>query len=406
MENTFDKYLQYSTTDFALDDNFINWALFPDEGNDAFWNEYIINNPEQKKNIEVAKKIILSFDTSAGKIPDDIKNRIWQSIILKTEPNRVVKMKFPKAWMVAASVLIVLVAGLSYLYISRNENKEIPGNFAKNKIIKNDITPGGNKAVLTLANGSAIVLDSAQNGTLTQQGNVKVIKLDSGKLIYQKDENTNVATVQYNTITTPRGGQYQLVLADGSKVWLNAASSIRFPTTFTGKERDVQITGEAYFEVTHNSEIPFHVKANNMDVAVLGTHFNINAYDDEGVMKTTLLEGSVKVSEGNKSVTIVPGEQALIAHHTDKIDIKTNVDLEEVVAWKNGKFIFQDADIQSIMRQLERWYNITVNYQGNIPNEQFVGVIPRNVNISQILNMLEKTGAVKFEIDGRKIIVK
>ena len=406
MQNSFYKYLQYSSTDFALDDDFINWVLFPDKGNDASWNEYIINNPEQKKDIEVAKNIILSFDTSAEKISDEIRNGIWQSIISKAEHGRVVKIKSRKLLMVAASVLIVLVAGISYLYITKNESKVIPGNIAKNKIIKNDIAPGGNKAILTLANGATIVLDSTHNGTISQQGNAKVVKLDNGKLAYQKDETTNVVAVQYNTITTPPGGQYQLVLADGSKVWLDAESSIRFPTAFTGKERDVQITGEAYFEVAHNAEMPFHVKVDNMDVTVLGTHFNVNAYDDEGVIKTTLLEGSVKVSMGNESTLITPGEQAQIADKTDKIEIKRNVDLEEIVAWKNGKFIFQDADIQSIMRQLERWYNITVSYEGNITKEEFVGVISRNVNISQILNMLEKAGDIKFEIEGRKIIVK
>ncbi|MEO6837935.1 MAG: FecR family protein [Ginsengibacter sp.] len=406
MQNSFDRYLQYSSTDFALDDDFINWVLFPDGGNDAFWNEFIINTPEQKENIVTAKNIILFFNTSVKKIPDDIKSRIWQSVITKTENGRVVRIKSRKLWMVAASVFIVLVAGLSYLYLSKNENKEVRGNVAKNTIPQNDIAPGGNKAILTLANGSSIVLDSVENGTLTQQDSAKVVKLANGKLIYQKDKNTNIVAIQYNTISTPRGGQYQLVLADGSKIWLDAASSIRFPTSFTGKERDVQITGEVYFEVAHNAEMPFHVKVNGMDVAVLGTHFNINAYDDEGVMKTTLLEGSVKVSQGNKSALITPGEQAQIADKSDKIEIKRNVDLEEIVAWKNGKFLFQDADIHIIMRQLERWYNITVSYRENTTNEQFVGVISRDVPISQILNMLEKTGAVKFEIEGRKIIVK
>ena len=307
--------------------------------------------------------------------------------------------------MVAASVLVVVALGVSYLLITRKENKEITRNLSQT-ILKNDIAPGGNKAILTLANGSTIVLDSAQNGTISQQGNAKVVKLDNGKLIYEKDENANDVAVQYNTITTPRGGQYQLVLADGSKVWLNAASSITFPTAFSGPKREVQITGEAYFEVAHNAKMPFHVKVNHVDVAVLGTHFNINAYNDEGVIKTTLLEGSVKVSDENKSAMIVPGEQALVTDKTDKIDIKKNIDLDEVVAWKNGKFMFQDADIQTIMRQLERWYNITVSYEQNISNEEFEGVISRNVNISQILGMLEKTGAVKFEIDGKNIIVK
>lgn len=405
MQNSFDKYLLYTATNFAMDDDFINWVLFSDKQDDAFWNNFINIAPNQKKNIELAKSIILSFDTSTEKISVDVKNHIWQSIISKVEHGSIVKMKFRRLWMVAASVLVVVALGLSYLLITRKEKKEITGNLSQ-AILKNDIAPGGNKAVLTLANGSTIVLDSAKNGTLSQQGNTKVVKLDNGKLIYEKDENANDVAVQYNTITTPRGGQYQLVLADGSKVWLNAASSITFPTAFRGPKREVQITGEAYFEVAHNAKMPFHVKVNHVDVTVLGTHFNINAYNDEGVIKTTLLEGSVKVSDENKSVMIVPGEQALAADNTDKINIKKNIDLEEVVAWKNGKFMFQDADIQTIMRQLERWYNITVSYEQNISNEEFEGVISRNVNISQILSMLEKTGAVKFEIDGKNIIVK
>lgn len=406
MQNSFDKYLQYSSTDFVLDDDFIHWVLFPDEGNDEDWNEFIINAPEQKKIIDVAKNIILSFDTSSEKIPDGIKEQIWQSVISKTENGRVVKMKSRKLWMAAASVLIVLVAGLSYFYLSKNPYIEVRGNVVKNTMLKNDIVPGGNKAILTLSNGSTIVLDSAQNGTLTQQGNTKIVKLNDGKLAYQKDKNNNAVAIQYNTITTPRGGQYQLVLADGSNVWLNAASSIRFPTSFNGRERDVQITGEAYFEVAHNAEMPFHVKVNGMEISVLGTHFNVNAYDDEKVIKTTLLEGSIKVSKGSEIVLIAPGDQAQIAENTDKIDIKRNVDLEEIVAWKNGKFIFQNADIHSIMKQLERWYNITVSYEGKISNEEFVGVISRDVNISQILNILEKTESIKFEIDGKEVTVK
>ncbi|MEO9022859.1 MAG: FecR domain-containing protein [Ginsengibacter sp.] len=407
MQNSFDKYLQYSATDFALDDDFVNWTLFPNDENDTLWNEYITKVPDQKKNIEAARNIILSFDTSAEKIPDDIKNRVWQSVISKADNGRIVKMKPRRVWMVAASALIILASGILYFYVNKNQSHLDSGNVVKNAVLKNDIAPGGNKAILTLANGSTIVLDSAQNGTLTQQGSAKVVKLDDGKLVYREDENSSAVAIQYNTITTPRGGQYQLILADGSKVWLNAASSIRFPTAFTGKEREVQITGEAYFEVAHNADMPFHVKVNNMDVAVLGTHFNINAYNDEGVMKTTLLEGSVKVSEGNENVLIKPGEQAQIKKSSDKIIVKKDVDMEEVVAWKNGKFIFQDADIRSIMRQLERWYNITtVSYEGNVTNEEFVGVISRDVNVSQILSMLQSTGTVKFEVEGRKIIVK
>jgi len=406
MQDSYDKYFHYSATDFAMDDDFINWVLFPDDENDTFWNEFIISNPKQYKNIETAKSIIFSFDNKTEKVPDEIKNRIWDSVISNAGNGRVVSMKSRRIWMVAASLLILVMASISYFYFSKNDNKEMQRIVAKKTNQKNDIPPGGNKAVLTLANGSSIVLDSAQNGTLTQQGNAKVVKLNGGKLIYQKDENTNAVAVQFNTITTPRGGQYQLVLADGSKVWLNAESSITFPTAFTGNERRVEIKGEVYFEVAHIATMPFHVKVNNIDVEVLGTHFNINAYDDDEVMKTTLLEGSVKVSKGNESILIAPGEQAGVSNSSDNIEVKKNVDVEEVVAWKNGKFIFNNADLKTIMRQLQRWYNIDVVYKSKIPDDEFIGVISRNVNISEILKMLETTGAVQFEIDGRKIIVK
>lgn len=404
MQNSFDKYIHYSATDFAMDDDFINWVLFPVSENDTFWEEFLKCNPRQNRNIETARNILFSFDNKAEKVPDEIKNRIWQSVISKAENGKVVRIRSRKLWMVAASVLIVLAVGFSYFYLNKNENNKMPGSMAKNTMLKNDIAPGGNKAVLTLANGFTITLDSAQNGILSQQGNSQVIKLNDGKLIYQKDRNTNAVAVQYNTITTPRGGQYQLVLADGSKVWLNAASSIRFPTAFTGKERNVQITGEAYFEVAHNASMPFHVKVNNMDVAVLGTHFNINTYDDGGVMKTTLLEGSVRVSQGIKSVLITPGEQAQIADKEDKIEIKRNVDLEEVVAWKNGKFVFSDANIKTVMDQLARWYNFNIEFTGEI-KDKFHVEITRNTNVSNVFKILEGTGGVHFKIEENKVLV-
>jgi len=404
MQDSYEKYFHYSATDFAMDDDFINWVLFPDDENYTFWNEFVINNPKQYKNIETAKSIIFSFDTKVEKVPDEIKNRIWDSVISKAGNGRVVRMKSHRIWMVAASLLILVMASISYFYFSKNENKEMQRTVAKKTNQKNDIPPGGNKAVLTLANGSSIVLDSAQNGTLTQQGNAKVVKLDGGKLIYQKDENTNAVAVQYNTITTPRGGQYQLVLADGSKVWLNSESSITFPTAFTGNERKVEIKGEAYFEVNHIATMPFHVKVNNADVAVLGTHFNINAYDDEGVMKTTLLEGSVKVSKGNESVFIAPGEQAEVGNSSDNIEVKKDVDLDEVVAWKNGYFYFDQASVQMVMNQLSRWYDVDIQYTGAIPERQFDGEMQRSLTLSQVLKLLSQN-KVNFKIEGEKIIV-
>jgi ferric-dicitrate binding protein FerR (iron transport regulator) len=268
------------------------------------------------------------------------------------------------------------------------------------------IKPGGQKAILTLSDGSKIVLDSAGNGLLTKQGGANIIKIANGQLQYIANQANSSETV-YNTMSTPVGGQYQLVLPDGSNVWLNSSSSITYPTSFSRNERGVQITGEAYFEVAHDKTKPFHVSVNGMNVEVLGTHFNINSYDNESAIKTTLLEGKVKVTKGNASILIAPGQQAVAENLSNELTVKKDgVDLDQVIAWKNGKFIFLDDDIKSIMRQLERWYGITVSYSENVTNEEFVGIISRNVNLSQILDMLEKTGRVSFTIRDRNITVK
>lgn len=317
---------------------------------------------------------------------------------------KVVRMARRRWISIAAAVIVfVLLAAGGYWIMKPSVQTDVVRSTNDNNI-KQDIHPGGNKATLTLADGSTIILDSANNGNITRQGNVTVIKLDDGQLSYHPSDNAN-AEVVYNTIATPRGGQYQVVLADGSKVWLNAASSITFPTSFPGKEREVKVTGEAYFEVVHNAAKPFRVSVGDMKVEVLGTHFNVNAYEDEGVIKTTLLQGSVKVAEGNKSVVITPGEQVQIKI-AGSLEINRSPDLESVMAWKNEKFIFRDLDLKSIMRQLERWYDVRVTYKGEIPDEEFVGIVSRNVNISEILNMLETAGNVKFEVIGKNIIVK
>ena len=301
---------------------------------------------------------------------------------------------------VAASVILLVAVGM-YFFMSTHSTK-IAKNTTQKKF-DNDISPGGYNATLTLANGSTIILNNAQNGTITQQGNAKILKLANGQLAYNS-LNEKPKEVLYNTITTPRGGQYQLTLSDGTKVWLNAASSLRYPASFSGKERRVELTGEGYFEVAHNAEMPFHVKVNNMDVSVLGTHFNVNAYGDEGVMKTTLLEGSVKVNEGNENVLITPGEQAQVKNSTDKIEVKKDVDVDAVVAWKNGLFHFENADVQTVMRQLSRWYDVEVIYKGVIPEREFEGEMQKNLNLSQVLKLLSQNN-INFKIEGRQLIV-
>jgi len=315
---------------------------------------------------------------------------------------------------IAAAASIVLIISLTIILNLPKQVAKPPVDAASQSatIKSNDIAPGGNKAMLTLADGSKINLDSANNGALTQQGNIRVTKLQDGKLVYNQDGSFPSTTeeVAYNTVSTPRGGQYQLTLADGSQVWLNAASSIRFPTSFTGKERKVEITGEAYFEVAKNAAMPFKVSiaGGRQEVEVLGTHFNINAFDDEQVIRTTLLEGSVKVSTPSPlervGVRLRPGQQATLNANA-RINIVNAVDTDEVIAWKNGKFQFGDgADIKTVMRQVARWYDVDIEYKGAVSG-RIGGTISRNVNVSQVFKMLEMTGTAKFRIEGKKILV-
>lgn len=338
-------------------------------------------------------------------------------------------------WRYAAAAVVILAAGASAFWLFRDHTAT--PIVQQNQPAEPAIQPGGNKAILTLADGSTIGLDTASNGTLVQQGNVQIVKSKAGELAYQPaagnrqsaSGNEHPAIVGYNQLATPRGGRYTLTLPDGSKVWLNAASSIRYPTSFTGKERRVEITGEAYFEVeplTHKGgqeKTPFIVNINTAsgnsgEVRVLGTHFNINAYGDEAVIKATLLEGSVRVmnrqsSTGHaslQSVVLKPGQQAIIASSSTKSNESSPImvqtaDVEAAIAWKNGLIQFEGHDIHAAMRMLARWYNVEVEYRGSIPNAHFRGAIPSHVPVSQVLDMLEKTEEVHFEISGRKIIV-
>jgi ferric-dicitrate binding protein FerR (iron transport regulator) len=338
----------------------------------------------------------------------------WDAIYTKIINTPVIEKKH--VWLrVAAAAVIIVVLFAGYFIFNHHATTPIAKTKTQQQSrFENDLTPGGNKAVLTLANGAQIILDSATNGALTQQGNTKIIKLDNGQLSYNSvngsSSSPKTGEILYNTVSTPRGGQYQVVLADGSKVWLNAASSLRFPTSFTGNAREVTLTGEGYFEVTHDDAKPFKVLANGVEIKVLGTHFNINAYKDEPTIKTTLLEGSVKVGIGAASKTIRPGEQAQIESHDNSLNPKIMVqpvDVDATVAWKNGRFIFHGNNILSVMRQLARWYDVEVSYEGNVTDEEFVGVINRSryENISEILDMLEKTRTVSFAISGHHVTV-
>lgn len=298
----------------------------------------------------------------------------------------------------AAGLVLLLAAGTRY-WMGISSPPPAPGIAA----VTQDALPGGNKAILTLSNGEQVVLDSAANGQLPPQGNTQVQKVVNGQLVYRSaPENTGSSV--YNTLTTPRGGQYQLQLPDGTRIWLNAASSVTYPTSFAGKERQVSITGEAYFEVAADAQHPFRVTTGSMAVEVLGTHFNVNAYPDEAGISTTLLEGSVKIVRGKNTRLLAPGEQANLSPEGQITHVK-NVDLDQVMAWKNGKFIFGDrADIHAVMRQIARWYDLEVVYQGNV-QQHFWGSMPREANASQVFKLLEATGGVRFMLEGKKVTV-
>ncbi len=297
----------------------------------------------------------------------------------------------------AAAILIFISVG-TYFWLR-------PAPEPKAKIVSNvfnDAPPGGNKAVLTLANGKIIILDSVQNGIIVKMANFEVNKTKDGQLVYNVVENSTQKP-GFNTLSTPRGGQYQVILPDGSKVWLNAASSIKFPSVFKGKIREVELKGEAYFEVAKNAAMPFKVKSTHAQIEVLGTHFNVRAYDDENDMKTTLIEGSVKITSGNLTNVLKPGDQAVL-NGDNGMEVINDVDAELETAWKNGLFQFKDASIEEIMRQAALWYNLNISFEGEIPKRYFTGKISRNVKASEFLNMLKYTG-IKFRIEGENIIV-
>lgn len=327
---------------------------------------------------------------------------IHEKIGIEKRPGRVVdgRMKFFRV-MAAAAVIGLLIFG-GYFLFNQNSPKEPLISKTTKEVRKNDVLPGGNKAVLTLADGSTIVLNDEQNGELAEQGHTKVLKLN-GRITYQPSDSGS-GKLLYNTISTPRGGQYQVVLADGSAVWLNAESSLRFPTDFVGKERRVEIRGEAYFEVAKNKAMPFVVSVNGSEVQVLGTHFNVQAYDDEASIKTTLLEGAVKFVAGNNRVTLKPGQQSQLNKNGD-VAVLSGVDTDKIVAWKNGYFLFDGEGLATITKQLARWYDVEVTGANKI-EDKFYAEIPRSTKLSVVLHALELTGKVHFAIEGKKVIVK
>jgi transmembrane sensor len=301
----------------------------------------------------------------------------------------------------AAAVILIAALG-SYWLVRRTPNKPVAKTETKKIPVINDVSPGQYKARLTLADGSVVVLDTITDRKLLQQGSTTVYS-KGGELIYEQKGKHN--EVLYNTLTTAKGETFGMVLSDGSKVWLNSGSSIRYPVAFAGNQRTVEITGEAYFEVAHlDNGIPFKVTVNGMEVRVLGTHFNINAYTDEAKIRTTLLEGSVAVTPAGsaKPVILKPGQQAAISGKI--VELIEHADTEQAVAWKNGYFQFNEADLKTVMHAIERWYDVAIVYEGNVPQPVYSGKLSRNAKASDVLKVLEQNG-IHFRIEGKKIIV-
>lgn len=331
---------------------------------------------------------------------EEVKQEILNELRAKISTHK--KKHFKRYWVAAAATIVF---ALGFLWVVKQKDDLIFNRLASiTKDNKGPVLPGFNKATLTLSDGTDIDLNDAKSGTLSKQGGALVGKPGNGKIVYDASTtNTGKNASLFNVLTTPRGGQYQVVLSDGTKVWLNAASSLKFPAVFTGKERHVELVGEAYFEVAKNKNMPFRVTTGKLNIEVLGTHFNVDAYQEDDAIKTTLLEGSVKLNTGDKQALLKPGQQATLGEQQN-INIQS-INTEDAVAWKNGYFVFNNENIQDIMKKISRWYDVEVIYTGKIDERDFGGTVSRFDSVTEVLKSLELTGTVHFKLEGRRITV-
>ncbi len=357
------------------------------------------------EDIEIKKTLFQNYlnDDAAYKTNPELQKRLSEILdkiietlsVNKNNTGIVKRMKFRNWMKIAAAILIVFLGTYTYNLLT-NKKPETP--VAKGKIHQ-DVAPGGNRATLDLGDGKYILLDDSPEGILAMQNNSTITKLSDGQLLYS-DNNSKKATEEvYNKLSTPRGGQYHITLSDGSQVWLNAASSIRYPATFLKKVRTVEISGEAYLEVAANPQKPFIVKVNGSEVRVLGTRFNVMAYENEQSVKTTLLQGAVEFRKDENRIKLNPGQQSELLHD-GSLKLINNVDTDLIIAWKNGTQSFHNADIATIMRSVERWYDVEVEYKGKIPNRRFNGDIPRGANLSELLKLFE-VNKINYLLDGQ-----
>jgi transmembrane sensor len=351
--------------------------------------------PEEKIIVEswYAKELSKQKEPLPEPDYEEIEREIWNKL-----PQRNTA-KISRMWVriaVAASVLVCIYTG--YYFFEQKQQSLLTAQNSNHEIL-----PGSTKAVLILANGTKLDLNDAKSGLLANQGAAEVHKTATGEVTYTTTASDKSGSL-FNTMITPVGGEYRLVLSDGTQVWLNAASSIKYPTAFNERERKVEITGEVYFEVAHDASKPFRVITGKQTVEVLGTHFNINAYPDELAVKTTLLTGSIRISNAKKSALLKPGEQSQV-NYKEGISIIGHANTEEALAWKNGYFRFNNENIRSVMHKLSRWYDVDVVYNGAVSDEGYYGTISRYKTIDEVLNMLRQTKGVQFKIEGRRIVV-
>lgn len=375
---------------------------FYNKNSSAAEKEELLSYIEDSKYEAAIKQFIgqrIAFTDKEVLMPEKAAEATLAAVFSLAAPDETARNKaksrrlLPVQWMAVAACFCLAIAGIAYFTI--HTTRQNTPDYAA------DLAPGTNKALLTLADGTVVPLESNGN-KMFQQGQTKA-QQTGGSLVYQiQNENAPVST---NHLSTPRGGQFQVQLSDGTHVWLNAASSLTYPTAFTGKERLVEITGEAYFDIAPNKQQPFRIRINGKaEVEVLGTGFNINAYEDEAAIQTTLLQGSIKIHAGKDAVLLKPGQQIAVDPNTLAASINTNADISQAVAWKNGAFSFRNADLKTVMRQLSRWYNVDVTFEGGVPSGTFNGEIGRALTLSQVLEGLAES-KIKYRIINNRIII-
>ena len=364
-----------------------------------------IERPEHRDALDkFAHTTLTADDLSAGL--DDPKVKTSILVHLDTAMARQKRtVRIPALVRYAAAAVVILAVGSLVYFAGSGKNER---SIARQPSVTHDVAPGHEGAVLTLADGKQIVLDSSGDGSLAQQGGMAITKQHAGQLVYEiAPTETFPQTTMYNTLTTPRGRRTSVVLSDGTKVWLNAASSIKFPAAFEGKDRTVELSGEAYFEVAKDAARPFRVRLNgpgkNPEIEVLGTSFDVMAYGDEETVSTTLVDGSVKVITGTGASLLRPGQQ-LLAGANGRTSLVADADVQKITAWKEGNFLFRGDELGDIMKQLARWYDIDVRYDSPV-TDHYTGKISRQVNISQVLKMLQAAGGVNFTVENRQVRV-